>query len=688
MSSLQLTTPGYTADSNFGFVQAYIRGVGNAIFVGADPSVATFVDDVPQIYGAMIDSLADVERVEILKGAQGGLYGRNATGGVINIITRQPSTEAFKGELLASYGEKDTRRLGGYVNVPLGDHLAWSLSAERDTHDPYVDNLAPAAPYSAANFPDGSFVGTAQQTADFFNAAQQPSQAFTQDFWAAHSKLLFRPRDDFSFTLAGSYAKKDDNSSGQFFNATPEFGQSVLVGFFNSLGINAQLPPGFLQGPSGKWTTRFGTESYIRMRDYGVSGTAIWAAPNFDLTSITAYRNLKTSTLGDTATLMVPTIPVDVKFDRDYVYQEFRATSSFEGPWRLLGGVTYLDNKLQGQTDLYLLSYSIPLASTAVDQQVTNWSVYGEAAYAFTDHLELSVSGRYMREKNQADFTQPVVSGSDSEQKKFAPSATLSYDLDHGNVYLRWAQGFKTGGVNILTAPVNYPKPSDGSVFGPETVDTYEAGFKSSLFGRSVQVTAAVFYNDYRDLQVDVRPRPEYPAITTAIVNADSAETYGAEGSLNWRVAAPVILGINVGYLHAEYKDFSLSGSEVLSDFDRSGQRMPRSPAWQYSLNANLDQPVGHGLRLVSNVLAAYTSEMLFKYGAYPGVLPDPTAESYWLVNARIGLKTEDERYAFSVIADNLFDQEYYIGADAGTFGNLLNYGTRRIVRAEFRVRF
>src|SRR3546814_1906867 len=77
--------------SNFGFIQPYIRGIGNAIFLGADPSVATFVDDVPQIYGAMIDSLSDVERIEVLKGAQGGLYGRNATAGVINIITRKPS---------------------------------------------------------------------------------------------------------------------------------------------------------------------------------------------------------------------------------------------------------------------------------------------------------------------------------------------------------------------------------------------------------------------------------------------------------------------------------------------------------------------------------------------------------------------------------------------------------------------
>src|SRR3546814_5601528 len=113
--------------------RSYIRGIGNAIFLGADPSVANFVDDVPKIYGAMIDSLSDVERIEVLKGAQGGLYGRNATAGVINIITRKPSMNGFSGDFVGSYGDRNSINLGGYVNVPLSDTLAWTLSAQRST---------------------------------------------------------------------------------------------------------------------------------------------------------------------------------------------------------------------------------------------------------------------------------------------------------------------------------------------------------------------------------------------------------------------------------------------------------------------------------------------------------------------------------------------------------------------------
>ena len=93
ITDLQFTTPGYNVSDSNGYTQVFIRGVGNAIFVGADPSVATFIDDVPRIYGSMVNNFVDVDRVEVLKGAQGGLYGRNATGGVINIITKQPSTD-------------------------------------------------------------------------------------------------------------------------------------------------------------------------------------------------------------------------------------------------------------------------------------------------------------------------------------------------------------------------------------------------------------------------------------------------------------------------------------------------------------------------------------------------------------------------------------------------------------------
>ena len=689
LTALQFNTPGFFPDTNNGFVQVFMRGIGNAVFVGADPSVATFIDDVPQIYGVSVDTLFDVDRIEVLKGAQGGLYGRNATAGVVNIISRRPSTEAVSGEVRASYGEKNTFNGAAWLNLPLSDKAAWSISVERSSHDAYVSNKAPRTPYSAANFPDGSFLGTPEQTADFFNASQSPADIYDKDFWSARSMLLLEPTDNFSFTLAASYAKKDDTASSQFHSSTPEFNQAALEGLINDFGVNVELPPGFILGNSGgDWTTAIGPQVYSNIRDYSISGTAVWQTPNFDLTSITAYRELETSTAGDNATSMVPFIPFVIDFDRDYIYQEFRAASTWDRDWHLLTGATWLENNLSGRNHIYFLSHDVLFGTTQVDQKIRNWSVYGELGYDIAERLTLTVSGRYMREKNEADFTLPIVSGTDSVQKKFVPSATLSYALDDGNVYLRWARGFKTGGVNIITAPAFYPSPSDGSIFGPETVDTYEVGFKTTLLNRSLQATGAIFYNDYTDLQVDVRARPEYPAVTTAIINADSAQTWGVEGSLAWMATDTLTLGLNAGYLNAEYDDFALAGSPVLADFDLSGKRMPKAPKWQVSLDADLDYPVSDNLRLVGNLMAAHNSEVTFKYSAMPGVLPDAKGDSFWLVNARLGVKTTDSRLGLYLVVDNLFDEVYYIGADAGMFGNLMNYGKPRIIRGEITWQF
>ena len=158
-----------------GFTEIYIRGIGNDIYSGADPSVATFVDDVPHIWGSSSDSLLDVERVEVLKGAQGGLYGRNATGGVVNVITRQPNTEKLEANSLLDYGEKSTLRAASYPNLPVNDRIAVNVAGERDHQNAYMPNYSPASLYTPAMFPSGSSIGgSPQATANLLNSFHVP----------------------------------------------------------------------------------------------------------------------------------------------------------------------------------------------------------------------------------------------------------------------------------------------------------------------------------------------------------------------------------------------------------------------------------------------------------------------------------------------------------------------------------
>jgi iron complex outermembrane recepter protein len=305
ITDMELTTPGMNVSDSSGYTQVYIRGIGNSIFVGADPSVATFIDDVPRIYGSMVNNFVDVDRVEILKGAQGGLYGRNATGGVINILTFQPSLTEMKGDARIQYGEHQTFEVATYFNLPINDMLAASFSGERIKHNPYISSAAPNASYTAANFPGGSFIGDAATTAAFLNSGVDSHGTDDASFYAFDGKILFKPSDIFKITLAGDFSEKNDSSGNQLQQISPAITQGTLDFFLsNYAGATPNLPVGFLKGNTGKFTSTINSPGYVDLKDFGGSMTAVLNLPGVDLTSISAPRrcrcSARTSTTGST----------------------------------------------------------------------------------------------------------------------------------------------------------------------------------------------------------------------------------------------------------------------------------------------------------------------------------------------------------------------------------------------------
>jgi iron complex outermembrane receptor protein len=663
--------------------------------VGADPSVATYIDDIPQIYPQMIPRLLDLERIELLKGAQGGLYGRNATGGVLNIITKQPNTDEFSGNVLASYGEKNTLQLAGYVNVPINDKVAFNVSAERDKHDGYVKNVAQPNPYTAAMFPSGSFLGTSQQTANFFNSGVNPLSSYgSEDIWSVKTKLLLKPSDNLKITIAYDYNNEDDTNGAQLYNSTPASGLAAIQNLFNAFGITTNFPAGFLQQPLSKFTTSRADTSQIKNRDWSVSGTAVLSLPGVDLTSISAYRYQRTHFFEDIGEVGAMYITSDNPRPRHFFYQELRAVSTGEGRFHYIGGATFLDNNLGLISTIALIPPFFTQPTSYERTIVKNWSIYAQGAYDFTDALTLTVSGRYIHEKQSANFFattfgSAVTESNISVAKKFLPSATLSYKLaGGGNVYARWARGWKGGGVNPVAPPSAFPNPNLGSIFQPETVDTYEIGYRESLADHTIQLTTAAFYNDYKNLQVNATATPAYPQIIYSIVNAGGARTYGVEGELSWRVIEPLTLGINAGYLNAKYKDFEIPPNAVLESFNLSGHNMLYAPKFQLSLTAAVDQPVNDKYRLVGNVLVSHISSTLFAPSGAPGVLPDAVQKGYWLTNLRIGFRTSDDRYGIALYANNLFNQAYTVSASSNGAGNVFNWGNPRIIGGEITAKF
>ena len=420
---LQFITPGYLATDIAGATEIYIRGVGNNVDIGADPSIALFIDDVPRIFGQMFNQFADVERIEILKGAQGGLYGRNATGGVINVITRQPNTDQTEGRAEVSYGQKSTLTVGGFLNVPINDRLAWSVAGEHDAHDPYTLNLfATKTPYTAAMFPTGSYLGTPQQTADFFNSGVHPIDTglANQDLWSADAKLLVKPIDNLKITFAFDYNDKSDTDGNQLYQSTPAFVLGVIQnGFFPEVGINAQLPPSLAVSGNGKFTTTKSTEPLLDIRDYGGSATAVLSLPYVDLTSISAYRwNEEAFHNEELEDLPIPAIVLDLSYRRQFFYQELRGISTDTGPFHFLGGGTWLRESQASGSDLSLLPPLVNAVPNAISSQVIkNWSVYGQVGYDFTQAWNLTASGRQIHETNSSNFTLPAGNGTSPRRR-------------------------------------------------------------------------------------------------------------------------------------------------------------------------------------------------------------------------------------------------------------------------------
>lgn len=713
VSDLIQTTPGFAPNNSSGYNQMFIRGVGNSIFVGADPSVATFIDDVPRVWGTTVNNFVDVERVEVIKGAPGALYGRNATGGAVNIITRQPDTDSLTAKFRFSYGEKDTIQGSAFANIPLGEKAAMTVTAEYRKHDPYIKNIAEGTtPYDAsmflpnpalggaAGFIDGFALGTPQQVADFYNSALTLKKGVNnEDFWAVGAKLLVQPTDNFKVTIAADYSKKDDDNGNGLYNTTPlalqPFTDQGLLSFFlfQYGGAIPNLPADFLNNDVGKFETATRLEGFVNLKDYGVSGTAVLSLDSVDITSITAYRENKSRFLTDFGFNGVRTYESNVVIDKTTFYQELRAVSAGDGPLHYIAGASYLRGTFDGGSNVNIIA---PLILGVPANQgryvVKNWSVYAQLGYDLTDQVNLTVSGRYISETNDSNFTVPIAGTYHLKEDKFLPSATLKYSLaGGGNVYARWARGFKSGGVNPVTSPGIFPDPeTQGGIFKGETIDTFEVGVRTPLFDRNVQLTAAIFYNDYKNIQTQAHARPEFAdVVQLAIVNAGTARTYGGEIGVTAKVAEPLTVNASVGYLNAKYKKFVIENNPVLEDADYSGDTMISSPKWQLSFGANLDQPVSDGWRVVGSTTVSYTDDILWQQSSLPSInLPPSTSPSYWLVNARLGIRTSDDKWELAVYAKNLFNAAYWTTGSNSSFGNLLGWGDPRIVGVEATANF
>jgi iron complex outermembrane recepter protein len=570
LEDIALRTPSVTfVQLNKGEAYVSIRGtLVNTPGAGWDDSVTTFIDDVPMTgAGDNSPDLYDLKSIEVLRGPQGTLFGRNVTGGAIVIHTLEPSFQE-EGKAEVTYGSDNLAQFRGLWSGPLvGDQLAGKLTLDFKHRDDYLRNV------TLNDKTYGDSVGNGR------------------------GQLLWEPSDTVRVLFSGDYTH--DQSSGK------------IVRLSGSL--EPSLYPNLTFNPD---ETNQGQNSATRKNVLGVSARVDWDAPWGTLTSITGLRSVHNNTnwsrLGDPDNQALQTAIVE---DKQYT-EELRAASASSGRLTWLGGLFYLhaDKKEQDQFTSNLNpatanggAFPVPVIGVGQDvgQKIVDevGAVFGEVRYTIVDALKLTLGGRGQWERKSGsssivtsstpgipfDPFYPLIfpdAAADYSHTwySFTPKATLDYQLHDGLLlYATAAKGYKSGGWDT-SASSDYGRPSAevaqhlATPFQPETVRSYEIGSKYLSGDRRWQVNAAAFIADYGNMQTN-QFNPQTAVFQTT--NAGKARAKGLELETTEAVTNWLTLGLNYTYQLARYTDYVQSATQ-----NNTGHDIPETPKHSVNLSA------------------------------------------------------------------------------------------------------
>ncbi len=657
LTDIQYLAPSvqYDPASGGGF---QVRGVGTQVFdFSTEQAVGVVVDDVvydlPRNPG--VAGLADIERVEVLRGPQGTLFGKNASAGVISVVTKKPVLKKLEGDFSASLGERLDRRITGNLNIPLGDIAALRVSA-----------------FETGQHGLGRYTLLDKRMGDVSDRG-------------VRAKLLVAPSSTLEFVVTADYSTHWDNIPlGTLRSVTiPAYGPSAA-------GAGAAATPDNLNNGD-----RF--ESFVNFKTGGVSLSAKLDLGNHSLTSITAYRKLDyTSQLPLDFEPNFDFLPYNVgTISASKLSQELRLASPGNGPIRYVFGLYYNRLDLDStQEQAGRLGGTLPpgvyLSTTNGIQHYTN-RIESEAAFAnfnieLAKGLELVLGGRFTHDDNRSatsfDGTTPLgyvaipispvppspggVSKSNFSYK-ISPTYKIGEDI---MIYASYATGYKGPGVAYISG-LKQP-------YNAETVKSYEAGIKSEFLDRKVRLNIAAFLQNYTNFQAqDLRLVNGAPAFL--VINAGGLRSKGVEAELNVRATKALSFNGSVTYADSVFTDYLRGGVQL------AGARLTNAPRLSAVLDASLDQHLGDAFMMHANVGVSYRSKT-FQVVANPASIQ----KSYALANARLAFGPTNEKWQIGIYARNIFNQEFSTLFDALPFGNVRGVSSeaRRTVGGFASVKF
>lgn len=585
IEGLAQTLPSVNFGQTTGNARIAIRGIGlDNTTVGNEGRVAYHADGVYLSRPAStLAGFYDVERVEVLRGPQGTLYGRNATGGAINVISRAPG-DRMNGYFDATYGNYDLKKFEGAFGGPVSNALSARFSFQAIDRDGYGKNLT-----NGRDVDDQSTIGVRGQ-------------------------VRFEPTDTFDVTLSADYFHQDDHAYSFHYlgrgsltdlSSTPPLPGQQLTGVRAGGSVPNDLRDSASDSGPDNRRTFWGLAANARL-DLG------WA----ELFSVTGYRSSDIQVLSDLDATSARLTIYDQFEDADQFSQELRLAGDYSrGDWMI--GAYYFDESIFGGTriplDPVVLSRAPVLPPLSFLRQgyygvgqldTMAYALFGGARFEVTDQLAVRLGARYSDETKKIDEvlkfdfatrwppfvphfppTPPGVRRQLEESwSSFTPSATIEYKAnDDLFFYVTYARGFKSGGFNL--GVIQPP-------FEPEKITDYEAGIRADWLGGRLRTNVSVFYYDYTNLQVT-----KIAGTVVTIENAASAVVRGLEAEVVVRPTNRLRLDAAISLLDSEYRDYASAdpARPALGIIDISGNQLTQAPDYTINLNASYTLPTEIG---------------------------------------------------------------------------------------------
>ena len=650
ISQLQKSTPNLTmqvARGSNSTITAFIRGIGQQDPLwGFEPGVGLYVDDIyvarPQ--GALLD-VYNVERIEVLRGPQGTLYGRNTIGGAVKYVTAPMKLEpSFALKLqTGSYNERDATVSGSY---PITSTLRVGGAFTRLSRDGFGRNLL---------------------TGD---------QNYNKDLIAGRAAVEFEPNQQLFFRLtADKYI--DDSKARQGHRESPgDLGDAPVT--------------------ANAYDTYSGMSNKNRVANHGYSLLARFnATDELTFKSISAFRKGNTITNIDFASVPKPELQVPGFYYDSQFSQEVQAL--YEGA-KLKGvfGVFYLDATAGGAADTILGNANLTLNFSG-KSLTKSTAIFGDASYDITDRLQVSLGGRYTDDSRTGSVFRVLALGlgtkelggkgipfqvrTDYTNKKsfsqFTPRGSISYKIDNDlTAYVTLSQGFKSGGFDMRGDAFLTPGTKNG--YGPEKVTSYEAGLKGAAFDQRVSFNAAVFYADYTDLQVTIQTAatPPQVGIASIVANAAKARIQGAELEARAKLFGPLSANVSLGLADAKLDRTPVTVANGILVFQNT-------PKWTGNFQLVYEVPgTVLGGNLTINGGPSYRSRV-YQFNA---PIPALDQKAYALFDANMAWTSQSGHWRAILSGLNLTDERYKIAGynfPGLTFGNTLAafYGDPQTVK-------